>query len=52
MMNGVEDRLAQVHGVLQSNTDSLKDVLVRVGPMPEQSTHASIIGNADTNTGM
>jgi hypothetical protein len=42
MMNNVEDGLAQVHGVLQSNADSLKGILVLVGPMPEQSTHAIV----------
>jgi hypothetical protein len=34
--------LAQVHGVLQSNTDSLKSMLVFVNPMAEQSTKAII----------
>jgi hypothetical protein len=42
MMNDVKDGLAQAHGVLQSNVDSLKGVLVLVDPMAEQSTKAII----------
>jgi hypothetical protein len=42
IMKDVEGGLAQVRGVLQSNTDSLKGVLVLVGPMTEQSTQAII----------
>jgi hypothetical protein len=42
MVNDVEDLLTQVHGVLQSNTDSLKGMLVLVDPMPEQSTQVIV----------
>jgi hypothetical protein len=42
IMVNVEDGLTQIHGVLQSNADSLKRVLVLVGPVPEQSTQAVI----------
>jgi hypothetical protein len=43
MMNDIQDGLAQVHGILQSNADSLKSVLVFVDPMAEQSTKAIIV---------
>jgi hypothetical protein len=42
MMNNVKDGLAQVHGVLQSNADRIKGILVLVSPMPEQSTQAIV----------
>jgi hypothetical protein len=42
MVNDVEDGLTQVHGVLQSNADSLEGILVLVDPVPKQSTQAVV----------
>jgi hypothetical protein len=42
MMDNIEDWLAQVHGILQSNADGFKSSLVFGNAMPEQSTEASV----------
>jgi hypothetical protein len=38
VMDNIEDWLAQVHGILQSNADGFKGSLVFGNAMPEQST--------------
>jgi hypothetical protein len=40
--NDIKDGLTQVHGILQSNADSLKGMFVLVDPMAEQSTKAQL----------
>jgi hypothetical protein len=42
VMDNIEDWLAQVHGILQSNADGFKSSLVFGNAMPEQSTKVII----------
>jgi hypothetical protein len=42
VMDNIEDWLAQVHGILQSNADGFKSSLVFGNAMPEQSTKAIV----------